>query len=656
MRLFIAEKPELAKAIVAGLGGGAKQHGYYDCGKDKVTWCIGHMIELYDPEDYDSTYKAWSLESLPMFFKPIQFKPKKSTSEQLHIISDLITEASSIVHAGDPDPEGQLIVDELLDYFEYQGPVLRFSTNDNNLEMVRKSLTNMKPNEVFKSLYQSALARMVGDQVYGYNLTRAYTLAGRNAGYDGVLSVGRVQTPTLALIVNRDLAHENHQKSYYYNLKVDFDCNDVLLSGIFNEAGDSYPADSKGRFIDPEDAQCVLEKISKESFTVTNKQVVNKEKKPPLCFNIIKLQIEASKQFKYSPDQVMQITQDLREKFQLITYNGTDSRYLNEEQHKDAPVVLDAIMSNLEPEFEAINVDPQIKSQVFNNSKVSAHHAIIPTLKKCDISELSHEQLNIYRLVAKYYLAQFLPNQQQSITTFNLVSESFKFEFKHTSIINPGWEGLFKDDFILRCPYDRIKNDATVIYKDGLVEEKQTTPPKRYTFDTLLSDLTRIAKYVKNEKLKNLLLDKDKEKADEHGGIGTSRTRDVIISNLIKKKMIKKQKGFLISTPVARKIIGLLPDLATGADMTALWHEQQKKIEENRMKVDDFLNNLMSLISKQVEHVKANGIELGIQQHQCPKCESTLRKIKSKKKVFWGCSEYPSCDFTSNDESGVPVL
>lgn len=231
MRLFIAEKPELARAIVDGLGGGSNCGTYYDCGDDYVTWCIGHMLELYEPEDYDPAYSQWSLEQLPIYETPFQYKAKENTKSQLDAIVSLIEDADSIVHAGDPDPEGQLIVDEILEYCDNDKPVERFMTNDNNLKVVQKALNNLTDNADYYSLYQSAFARNVGDQLYGFNMTRAYTVAARDKGYDGVLSVGRVQTPILGLVVARDHAHASHEKQYYYQ-----------VIGQFTFGDQSFPA------------------------------------------------------------------------------------------------------------------------------------------------------------------------------------------------------------------------------------------------------------------------------------------------------------------------------------------------------------------------------------------------------------------------------
>ena len=342
MRLFIAEKPELARAIVDGLGGGSKKDGYYECGTDKVTYCFGHMLSLKDPEDYDSKYAKWSLEHLPLVFIPWELKKTKSGSKQLNIIIKLLKESSSCVNAGDPDPEGQLLVDEILNYVSYSKPVYRLLVNDNNTNVVRKSLDNLQPNSKFKGLSEATLARMVCDQLYGYNMTRLYTLKAAEQGFQGVLSLGRVQTPVLGLVVRRDLEHESHQKSFYYDIDTTFEFKTLSFNSKYVVAEDC-PIDDKKRIIDESFARSICDRVKGKKATIINVSTSNKSTPPPLPFNLLKLQAEASRKFGYKPEHVKDITQTLREKYKLITYNRSDCQYLNDEHHEEAGDVLEAI-------------------------------------------------------------------------------------------------------------------------------------------------------------------------------------------------------------------------------------------------------------------------------------------------------------------------
>src|SRR5215469_2449164 len=416
MRLFIAEKPELAKAIVEGLGGGRRKEGYYDCGNDCVTWCFGHMLQLLDPEDYDERYATWRLDDLPIAHIPWRKKPAAGKSAQLRIVTHLLKQADSVVHAGDPDDEGQLLVDEVLAYARCRLPVKRLLINDNNTNVVRKALANLRDNREFAALSASAEARSVGDQLYGYNLTRAYTLAARKEGYQGVLSVGRVQTPILGLVVRRDREFESHVKSFYYYVTGQFQIQGLTFPARYQTV-EGDPVDDKGRLIDQKYAQAIAEAVKGKPARLISADTKQKEQPAPLPYNLLKLQTDAARKFGYKPDQVKDITQSLRERHRLITYNRSDCEYLSDEQHADAPGVLAAIAKTtpmLAPASAAAN--PAIKGRAFNSSKVSAHHAIIPTQATADLARLSIGERKIYTLIARAYVAQFWPTHQYDQT------------------------------------------------------------------------------------------------------------------------------------------------------------------------------------------------------------------------------------------------
>jgi len=662
-RLFIAEKPNLAKAIVDGLGGGSRKDGYYLCGHDVVTWCFGHMLELYDPEDYNERYKRWSLDDLPIYNSPIKYKVKTSAKSQFNMIVKLIKDAETIIHAGDPDEEGQLIIDEILEYCDNKKSVLRFMTNDNNLKVVQNALSKLEDNTKFYSVYQSALARNVGDQLYGYNMTRAYTLSAQEKGFDGVLSVGRVQTPILGLVVNRDRANANHNKQYYFDVVGTFDFSTHAFSAKY-VASDSAPVDDKNRITDKIFAEKVTHECRGKNASITNLDSSIKESSQRLPYNILKLQVEAAKIFNYKPDKVMKITQELREKYKLITYNGTDCQYLNEEQHADAKAVLAAISKTANEYSEIISkTDHTIKSRAFNNKNVSAHHAIIPTEATADITRLSEPEKNIYLMVAKAYIAQFYQKERYRETDVLLNCESHSFKTKSKAILSDGWKALYKknsDDCIededvisldLSTLKDSQEGSCPIIEALG----KETKPLPLYTMSTLLTDLTRVAKYIKDPDIKKLLVEKDKDKKDEHGGIGTSRTRDKIIIRLFKSGFIVEKGKKVISTPLAQQFFDTLPEIATSPDMTALWHQQQSMIVASDNTTKAFIGELMVFIAKQVEAVKLNGVNIKVESHKCPKCDDgQLTKRKSSNGTFWPCNRYPDCNGKVPDKGGKP--
>ncbi len=662
-RLFIAEKPELAKAIVEGLGGGSRQDTHYICGQDKVTWCIGHMLEMYTPEDYDAKYKKWLIDDLPIYHPEIKHKIKTNTKSQFLAIQRLMNEADTIVNAGDPDPAGQQIIDEILDFCKNKKPVLRFMTNDNNLSVIKKALNNLTNNSDYYQIYQSALARSWGDQLYGFNMTRAYTVKAKEQGYEGIISVGRVQTPILGLVVRRDRLNANHEKQFYFEVIGDFNFINFSFPAKYIPL-ESSPVDDKKRLTDKDYALKITNDCSKQPASIISSDSSVKELSPPLPYSILKLQVAAAKQYNYKPDRVMKITQELREKYKLITYNGTDCQYLNEEQHIDAPHVLNAI-SKTAAEYTDISnkADPKIMSRAFNNKNVSAHHAIIPTQAVVDLSTLKEPLRNIYLLVAQAYIAQFYPKQQYRETKIVLNCATHQFNVRSKIVVSDGWKILYKQDRNDDSESDEsIAIDLSSLITDDSgqcvamnVLDKETKPLPLYTMAALLNDLTKVAKYIKDPEIKKLLIAKDKDKKGENGGIGTSRTRDVILARLFKVGFLAEKGKKVISTAVGQQLFDSLPEIATNPDMTALWHEQQSLIESGDNTTLNFITELVSFISKQVADVKVNGLTIAVESHKCHKCDDGfLRRRGGASGVFWACNKYPDCNATLPNKSGKP--
>lgn len=669
MRLFIAEKPELARAIVEGLGGGDRKNGYYECALgDVVTWCFGHMLELLDPHEYDPKYKKWEISDLPIAFVPWKKKPSASSKEQLNIVTDLIRRASTVVNAGDPDAEGQLLVDEILQYAQYKGPVKRVLINDNTPAVVKKSLGNLRNNGDFAGLSAAAEARQVGDQFYGYTMSRLYTIAGRQVGGQDVLSVGRVQTPILGLVVRRDRENADHKKQNYFEIRGNFAISGVDFSATY-KAGSNDPLDEKGRIIDKGFADGIVMAVSRKPATVMNAETAAKETPPPLPYNLLKLQTDAARLYGLKPDAVKDITQNLREKYRLITYNRSDCQYLSEEQHADAPGVLAAIAGSNPALAEFANVaKPSLKSRAYDSSKVTAHHAIIPTAATVDFSTLSKDEQNIYTLIARAYIAQFWEPYKYEQTTIGIISEGHEFACKTHVPTSAGWKTLYgkdsdaenesSDDETIQTSLKDLVAGNLGECTNAEILAKETKPQPLYNMASLLTDLTRVAKYVKDDSLRKLLLDKDKGKVGENGGIGTPATRDSIIALLFKRGFIEEKKSgktaTIVSTQAGRDLYDSLPDQARYPDMTAIWHGQQKDIETGTMDINTFIRGLVDYLGEEVERVKSEGINLTVELYPCPICGKAMNKRKGKKGVFWGCSGYPECQTTLPDDNGKP--
>lgn len=670
MRLFIAEKPDLAKAICAGLGGGfSREDGYMKKGDDVVTWCFGHMISLFNPEDYDAKYKDWKLDHLPFAFLPPQKKLNSNSSKQTNIIHKLMKQADIIVNAGDPDEEGQLLVDELIRHFEIDKPVQRVLINDNNTKVVAKAIANMKDNSDYEHLGYKAEARSIADQLFGFNLTRAFTIKSQQQGGQGTISIGRVQTPVLGLVVRRDRENKAHKKAYYYNVIGSFDIGGLTFNAMY-QPKDTDTTNDSGKLIDEEQAKAIASACKGKLAEVISAQTKEKQKQPPLPYNLLKLQQDASRKFGLKPDETLKVTQSLREKHKLITYNRSDCQYLSEEQHGDASAVLSAISDTAGVLNGAVGgADSSLKGRAFNSEKVSAHHAIVPTETVANLDNLSKKERDIYLLIARSYVAQFHPNHKFDST--EIIVEVAGHNFKVTAKVDKelGWLSLYKNDVgneeaeadndaedaDLRSLTEGTSGDCV----DAKSEQKETQPPKLYTMDTLLGDLTKVAKYVKNPKLAKILKEKDKGKEGEHGGIGTPATRSTIIDTLFKRGYLTEDKKNIVSTPLGQKLYDLLDDNLKYPDMTAKWHEQQQNIDT----LDDayrFVAQVMKdVVVPEVKRLKETEIKIA-EVHKCPKCERPLRRIKGGKGWFWGCSGYNAeenpCKHTMDDKNGKPAV
>lgn len=700
MRLFIAEKPELAAAIVQGLARPArKQTGYIEVGSDVVTWCYGHMLALCDPEDYDPALKQWRMDTLPLIFRPWKYKPVTKTQTQLKLIIQLIRQADTLVHAGDPDDEGQLLIDEILHYVGNTKPVQRLLINDNNTRLVQTALASMRDNREFHGLYQSALARSVADQLYGYNLTRAYTLAARAKGFQGMLSVGRVQTPILGLVVNRDRAHESHQAHSYWVLTALLGEAEPRIQARY-QPDPRAPVDSEGRLADPAYGETVRQACEGQLAVIETLTRQNKTQSAPLPYNLLKLQADANRLYQIDLDDTLAITQQLREKYRLITYNRSDCQYLSDEQHEGAPLILAAIGSTAPQLAKVVALaDPHLKSSAFNSAKVSAHHAIIPTETTVVWEQLTRDEQRIYGLVARAYLAQFLPPKRYRVTNVIWLCASYRFRCSSKQTTAEGWALLYRsepqpepssgDEFA-----SSSDSDATALEQDlsqleqgqqrrcyrVTTDKRLTQPPKRYTKATLLEDLAQVAKYVTDPRIKQLLLAKDADKASEHGGIGTPATRSSIIKSLQERGFLVEQGKNLISSGIGRQFLELLPVSCSSPDMTALWHEQQRRIQAGDYRIDQFLDHLVQFISTEVDRLKRNGLAItpnaimatasahthsrkkplasapNHQPHACGLCGLPLsrRAAKTAGRFWWGCTGYPNCTQTYFDSKGQP--
>ncbi|EHT8398047.1 DNA topoisomerase 3, partial [Campylobacter coli] len=669
MKLFIAEKPELGRAIAEGLDGNYKSgEGYIQKGDNIVTWAFGHILELAKPEEYDEKYKLWKLEDLPLPIKEFKYLPKKESKKQLKIICDLIhsDKITSIVNCGDADDEGQILVDEIIQYSKTSKPVFRVLINDLTPKAVKEEIAKIKPNADFKGMSERGFARSQADWIVGINLTRAYTIMARKNGYEGVLSVGRVQTPILSLIVNRDKEFENFKSIDYYSLLGDFNINNNTIKARLK---------TEDKILDENLAKEIKESCENQNAKI-NLKIENKKEYPPLPYNLLVLQAECAKLFGFSPDKTLEITQILREKHKAITYNRSDCQYLPETMFEQAPNILNIIKENLNSndEIQALiaSSDLTIKSKAFNDANISAHYGIIPTQNKIS-SQLTQDELVVYNLIAKRFIIQFFHPREYQTTTINLEVNQRIFTATQNKTTKSGFRSLWQnvDSEEEQENNENDINDLSILKNGDIakcsliqIEKKQTKPRPYYTMTTLLKDLNSVAKYVSDERIKKLLMEKDKDKKGESGGIGTPATRSNHIKTLIEREYIevsKDKKQIIKSTKKGRDLIKLSPKSLITPDMTALWFEQQKMIEISELRREQFLEEITKEVISEIQRIDKNQ-EFKILDNenkpkiQCPQCnKGFLQRIKSKNgnSWWWGCSEFKQgCKAMYYDDNG----
>lgn len=676
MRLFIAEKPSLAAAIFKGLGGNVeseKHDGYYQHGSDIVTWCLGHLLALYDPEDYNIEHKQWALDYLPLEIKyPPKHKPRQGAKKQLSVVINLIEKATSIVHAGDPDPEGCLLVDEILDFVGNKKPVQRVLIADLNDKPVKEALANLQPNENFKHLTLKALARSITDQGHGYNFTRAYTLKAREKGFDQVINIGRVITTLIGMVNQRTLANQNHEKSFYYHLLGYFSMNGQTIKAKLVPPGD-FELDEKGRMIDSLEVAATKEADTNAKASIAKISSKDEARNAPMPFNLSKLQIEAAKKWGYTPKEVLDTMQGLYEKHKLLTYPRSDNQFLSDAHLENAQSIFEAIKGTSPSLGSAIeHAATTTKHRAFNAAKIEAHHAIVPTEKSGAGITLNDRERNLYDLVSKRFIALFYPESIRNLATLEITCTGRTYKATQTTLTKQGWECLFVGEHNDEKNQNELDLKA---FKEGTeghcvsmeVEEKETQPPRLFDNASLLTAMTNAAKFIKDPVLRKQLEDKDKNTSSENGSIGTEATRSGHIEKLGKLTQFisfAKEKGYknpvYKTTQAGQEYCAMLPDEIVMPDLSAIWEGQFSKLEKGEITIESFLKEVNKYISDQVEYVKTHGVAFTQKQgHSCPTCQQgtlTRRKSNDKKSFWWGCNRYPDCKTTFPDDNGKPNL
>ncbi len=584
MKVCIAEKPSVAKEIAQILGANSRRDGYFEGNGYRVTWTFGHLCTLNEPDDYTSEWKRWSLATLPMIPEKFDIKliANSGVGKQFKTIKSLVNDCDEVINCGDAGIEGELIQRWVLKKAGCKKPVKRLWISSLTEEAIRDGFTKLKDGKEYDLLYEAGNSRAIGDWLLGMNATRLYTL--KYADGRGVLSIGRVQTPTLALIVKRHYEIENFIPEKYWELKTIY--RDVLFTA------------ADGKFSSVEAANEILDRIKEKNFTITSFTKKRGTEPPPPLFDLTSLQVECNKKFGLSADNTLKIVQNLYEK-KIVTYPRVDTRFLPSDVFPKIPGILKGLKSYTK-EVEPLMAEPIRKSKkVFDDAKVTDHHAIIPTGVNPQNLALNDEK--VYDIITRRFIAVFYPDCIVSNTTALGESDEFKFKATGRQIIEDGWRILFpkqekkkEDDDESQLIPDFEKGETGP--HSPQVSEKETKPPKHHTEATLLRAMETAGKWSDDEEIRDAM---------KENGIGRPSTRAGIIETLFKRTYIVREKKNIIPTPTGIQLIDTIEnDLLKSVELTGLWEGKLRRIERGDYQSSDFLMEMKSMVESLVSDVK----------------------------------------------------
>ncbi|RGP09886.1 DNA topoisomerase 3 [Parabacteroides gordonii] len=620
MKVCIAEKPSVAREIAEVLGATKRMNGYIEGNGYQVTWTFGHLCTLKEPHDYADEWKRWSLSALPMI--PPRFGIKLISNptyeQQFKVIETLMQNAEMVINCGDAGQEGELIQRWVMQKAGCTCPVYRLWISSLTEEAIREGFQHLKEQTEFRTLYEAGLSRAIGDWLLGMNATRLYTIRyGQNRQ---VLSIGRVQTPTLALIVNRQAEIDNFKPEPYWELKT------IYRNTTFSA--------TKGKFTKKEEGEAFLEVVQKEDFTVTDISEKKGKEYAPRLFDLTSLQVECNKKFAFTADDTLKLIQSLYEK-KVTTYPRVDTTFLSDDIYPKVPNTLKGLVDYTELTAPVLAAKIPKSKRVFDNSKVTDHHAIIPT--GVPARNLTENERKVYDLVTRRFIAAFYPDCDISTTT--VLGKVDKVDFKVTGkqILKPGWRVVFgaeqKDPDAEPTEEEGVLPDF-VKGESGphkpILKETWTTPPKPYTEATLLRAMETAGKLVDNDELRDAL---------KENGIGRPSTRAAIIETLFKRNYIRKERKNLFPTATGVELIGTIhEELLKSAELTGLWEKKLRQIERGTYEARTFLEELKQMVNQVVINVLSDQstrritIEEAVkEQPKEEKKEKKPRKPRAKK-------------------------
>ena len=616
MIVCIAEKPSVARDIAKVLGATQAHDGYIEGNGYQVTWTFGHLCTLKEPHDYSDQWKAWALTRLPMI--PQRFGIKliadKGVEKQFKIIESLFQKADEIVNCGDAGQEGELIQRWVMQKAQVKCPVKRLWISSLTEESIREGFKTLKDQSEYQSLYEAGLSRAIGDWLLGMNATRLYTLKyGHNRQ---VLSIGRVQTPTLALIVKRYQEIQNFKPEAYW-----------VLSTVYRDT--TFTA-TKGKYGSVEDGQKDLQSIEGKEFFVTDIETKKGKEAPPRLYDLTSLQVECNKKYNMSAEQTLQTIQSLYEK-KYTTYPRVDTTYLSDDIYPKCSGILAKLTNYAELTAPLAGKKLPKSKKVFDNSKVTDHHAIIPTGVVPTSLSLAEQQ--VYDEVCRHFIAVFYPDCVFSTTTVLGKVEEVEFKTSGKQILVPGWREVIKPQKTEDRSQETEEEKTLPIFEKGehgphqpSLTEKWTTPPKPYTEATLLRAMETAGKLVDDEALREVM---------KENGIGRPSTRAAIIETLFKRNYIKKARKSLEPTPTGIELIGLIhEELLKSAELTGIWEKKLREIEQHKYNAQQFLDELKQMVTDIVTTVMNPDSIIG---KPCPLCgKGTIIKGRTA----YGCSEW----------------
>ena len=614
MKVCIAEKPSVAREIAEVLGATKKMNGYIEGNGYQVTWTFGHLCTLKEPNDYSENWKRWSLASLPMI--PPRFGIKLISNptyeQQFKTIEELMQNAEMVINCGDAGQEGELIQRWVMQKAGCKCPVYRLWISSLTEEAIREGFQHLKEQSDFTKLYEAGLSRAIGDWLLGMNATRLYTLRyGQNRQ---VLSIGRVQTPTLALIVNRQAEIDNFKPEPYWELKT------VYRNTTFSV--------TKGKFTKKEEGEAFLEIVRQKEFTVTDISEKKGKEYAPRLFDLTSLQVECNKKFAFTADDTLKLIQSLYEK-KVTTYPRVDTTFLSDDIYPKVPNTLNGLVDYIDLTASLLKAKIRKDKRVFDNSKVTDHHAIIPT--GVPARNLTDNERKVYDLVVRRFIAAFYPDCEISTTT--VLGKVDKVDFKVTGkqILKPGWRVVFGAE---QKDSDAEPSDEEGVLPDFVkgesgphkptLGEKWTQPPKPYTEATLLRAMETAGKLVDNDELRDAL---------KENGIGRPSTRAAIIETLFKRNYIRKERKNLFPTATGVELIDTIQEeLLKSADLTGLWEKKLRQIERGTYEARTFLEELKLMVHQVVINVLSDqtGRTITIEQ-AAPEKPQAEKEPKGKK-------------------------